>query len=268
MAAAASPEPAICLEDVAVEFRVPHERVRSLKEYAIRALQNRVTWEERLAVRGVSFEVGRGEALGLIGPNGAGKSTLLKLIARVLRPSAGRVRVWGRVAPLLDYGAGFHPDLTGRENLYLNGTLLGLSRRALDASYERIVHFAEMRDFIDAPLRTYSSGMVARLGFAIATEQRPDILLMDEVLAVGDRTFQAKCMERFNAFRAGGTSVVLVSHDAQLVASACQRVAWIERGELVRIGPAAEVLGAYAERPLAGPALPAPRAPATASADP
>jgi ABC-2 type transport system ATP-binding protein/lipopolysaccharide transport system ATP-binding protein len=248
-AGAAKPSgPAISLEGVSVQFRVPHERVRSLKEYAIRALHNRVTWEERLAVRGVSLEVRRGEVLGLVGPNGAGKSTLLKLIARVLRPSAGRVRVWGRVAPLLDYGAGFHPDLTGRENLYLNGTLLGLSHRTLDASYERIVDFAEMRDLIDAPLRTYSSGMVARLGFAIATEQQPDILLLDEVLAVGDQAFQAKCTERFDAFRTGGTAIVLVSHDTRLVTSTCQRATWIDRGELRRIGPASEVVAAYAER--------------------
>jgi ABC-type polysaccharide/polyol phosphate transport system ATPase subunit len=246
-AGAGSPDPAIRLEGVSVQFRVPHERLRSLKEYTIRALQNRVTYEERLAVRGVSFEVRRGETLGLIGPNGAGKSTLLKLIARVLRPSAGRVRVWGRVAPLLDYGAGFHPDLTGRENLYLNGTLLGLSHRTLDASFERIVDFAELQDPIDAPLRTYSSGMVARLGFAVATEQRPDILLVDEVLAVGDLAFQKKCTERFNAFRAGGTSIVLVSHDTTLVAKTCQRVAWIDHGELRRIGPAPDVVAAYTQ---------------------
>ena len=249
----APPHPVIRLEDVSVQFRVPHERLRSLKEYTIRALQNRVTYEERLAVRGVSFEVRQGETLGLIGPNGAGKSTLLKLIARVLRPSAGRVRVWGRVAPMLDYGAGFHPDLTGRENLYLNGTLLGLSHRTLDAAYDRIVDFAELRDLIDAPIRTYSSGMVARLGFAIATEQRPDILLMDEVLAVGDRAFQAKCTERFNTFRAGGTALVLVSHEMTLVTKTCERVAWIDHGALRQIGPAAEVVAAYTQREPAEP---------------
>jgi ABC-2 type transport system ATP-binding protein/lipopolysaccharide transport system ATP-binding protein len=238
--------PAIRLEEVSIRFRVPHEKLRSLKEYAIRALQNRLTYEEFWAVRRVSFEVHQGEVLGLIGRNGAGKSTLLKLIARVLRPTEGRVRAWGRVAPLLDYGAGFHPDLTGRENLYLNGTLQGLSHRALDASFGRIVEFAELEPFIDAPLRTYSSGMVARLGFAIATEQRPDVLLMDEVLAVGDQAFQAKCKERFEAFRASGTAIVLVSHDQRLVAATCQRVVWLERGEVCRTGPAAEVVAAYA----------------------
>ena len=194
----------------------------------------------------MSFEVRQGEVLGLIGRNGAGKSTVLKLIARVLRPTEGRVRAWGRVAPLLEYGAGFHPDLTGRENLYLNGTLQGLSRRALDASFGRIVEFAELEPFIDAPLRTYSSGMVARLGFAIATEQRPDVLLMDEVLSVGDQAFQAKCKERFETFRANGTAIVLVSHDQRLVAATCQRVVWLERGEVCRAGPAAEVVAAYA----------------------
>ena len=237
--------PAIRLDHVSIRFTVPHENLRSLKEYAIRVLGNRMTYEQFWAVRGVSFDVIPGEVLGLIGRNGAGKSTLLKLIARVLRPTEGRVRTWGRVAPLLDYGAGFHPDLTGRENLYLNGTLLGLSHRALDASFDRIVEFAELTSFIDAPVRTYSSGMVARLGFAIATEQRPDVLLMDEVLAVGDQAFQVKCHERFEAFRANGTAIVLVSHDKGLVAETCQRAIWLERGEVRQTGPAAEVVTAY-----------------------
>lgn len=239
--------PAIRLESVSMQFRVPHERVRSLKEYAIRTLRNRIAYEELWALRGVTFDVRRGESLGLVGPNGAGKSTLLKIVARVLRPSEGRVRVWGLVAPLLGYGAGFHPDLTGRENVYLNGTLLGLSHRTLDASFDRIVDFAELAPRIDAPLRTYSSGMVARLGFAIATERRPDILLMDEILAVGDQAFRAKCTERLQAFRAGGTTIVVVSHDARYVATQCQRAAWIDRGELRRIGPAAEVVDAYTQ---------------------
>ena len=239
-------EPAVRLEEVSVRFRIPHENLTSLKEYAIRALRNRLTYEQFWAVRRVSLEVHSGEVLGLVGRNGAGKSTLLKLIARVLRPTEGRVRAWGRVAPLLDYGAGFHPDLTGRENLYLNGTLLGLSHRALDASFARIVEFAELAPFIDAPVRTYSSGMVARLGFAIATEERPDVLLMDEVLAVGDHAFQAKCKERFEAFRASGTAIVLVSHDQNLVAAACQRAVWLEHGAVRQIGPAAEVVAAYA----------------------
>ena len=249
MGAGGSPaerELAIRLEEVSIRFRVPHENVRSLKEYAIRALRNRLTYEQFWAVRRVSLEVHPGEVLGLIGRNGAGKSTLLKLIARVLRPTEGRVRAWGRVAPLLDYGAGFHPDLTGRENLYLNGTLLGLSHRVLDASFDRIVDFAELVPFIDAPIRTYSSGMVARLGFAIATEQRPDVLLIDEVLAVGDQAFQTKCKERFEAFRAAGTAIVLVSHDKHLVATTCRRAVWLERGQVRQIGPAAEVVAAYA----------------------
>jgi ABC-2 type transport system ATP-binding protein/lipopolysaccharide transport system ATP-binding protein len=238
--------PTIRLDEVSVRFRIPHENLQSLKEYAIRALRNRLTYEEFWAVRRVTLEVRPGEVLGLVGRNGAGKSTLLKLIARVLRPTEGRVRTWGRVAPLLDYGAGFHPDLTGRENLYLNGTLLGLSHRALDASFDHIVDFAELAPFIDAPGRTYSSGMVARLGFAIATEQRPDVLLMDEVLAVGDHAFQTKCEERFEAFRSSGTAIVLVSHDKRLVATTCQRALWLEHGAVRQIGPAAEVVAAYA----------------------
>src|SRR5262249_14330337 len=237
--------PAILFEEVSIRFRVPHENVRSIKEYAIRALRNRLSYAQFWALRRVSFEVRPGEVFGLIGRNGAGKSTLLKLIARVLRPSEGRVRAWGRVAPLLDYGAGVHPDLTRRQNLYLNGTLLGLSHKTLDASFDRIVEFAELAPFIDAPLRTYSSGMIARLGFAIATEQRPDVLLMDEVLAVGDQPFQVKCAERFQAFRAKGTAIVLVSHDKRLVETTCQRALWLDGGEVCRIGPAGEVAAAY-----------------------
>ena len=237
--------PAIRLEEVSIRFRVPHEKLRSLKEYAIRVLQNRLTYEEFWAVRRVSFEVRQGEVLGLIGRNGAGKSTVLKLIARVLRPTEGRVprgvgsrrsSSTGRVPPRPDRA---RKPLPQRDP---PGALAPGARSSLG----RIVEFAELEPFIDAPLRTYSSGMVARLGFAIATEQRPDVLLMDEVLSVGDQAFQAKCKERFETFRANGTAIVLVSHDQRLVAATCQRVVWLERGEVCRAGPAAEVVAAYA----------------------
>jgi ABC-type polysaccharide/polyol phosphate transport system ATPase subunit len=238
-------EPAIRLDAVSVRFRVPHEQVTSLKEFAIRSVRHRVSYEHFWALRGVSLEVGKGETFGLIGRNGAGKSTLLKLVARVLRPTDGRVRVWGGVAPLLDLGAGFHPELTGRENVYLNGTLLGLPRATLIAAFDRIVEFAELSAFIDAPLRTYSSGMVARLGFAIATEQRPDILLVDEVLSVGDQQFQVKCAVRMDDYRAQGGTLVLVSHGSHMIGTMCQRAAWIEGGQVRRVGPASEVVAAY-----------------------
>jgi ABC-type polysaccharide/polyol phosphate transport system ATPase subunit len=238
--------PAILLEQVSVCYRLPRERVVSLKEWAIRSVRRRVTYDRFWAVRSVSLRVGRGEVFGLVGRNGAGKSTLLKLVAHIFPPTEGRVRVWGRIAPLLEFGAGFHPDLTGRENVFLNGALLGLSRAALLDAFDRIVAFAELDGFIDAPLRTYSSGMIARLGFAIATEQRPDILLVDEALAVGDQQFRAKCAERIAGFRAEGAAIVLVSHDARTISQMCSRAAWLERGALRQVGPAAEVAAAYA----------------------
>jgi ABC-type polysaccharide/polyol phosphate transport system ATPase subunit len=239
-------EPAVCLTDVSVRFRVPHQGTRSLKEYAIRALQRRVTFTDFWALHHASVEIQAGESFGLVGHNGAGKSTLLRVVARVLRPTTGRVRVRGRVAPLLETAAGFHPDLTGRENVYLNGTLLGFSRAELEAAFDRIVEFAEMLDFIDTPLRTYSSGMVARLGFAIATERRPDVLVVDEVMAVGDRRFQAKSEARVREFHDRGSTIILVSHNLPLVRATCQRAAWLDHGIVRLVGPASEVAEAYA----------------------
>jgi homopolymeric O-antigen transport system ATP-binding protein len=238
-------DPVIALEGVSVRFRVPHERIATLKEYAVRAASRRVRYDEFWALRDVSLTVEEGEVFGLVGRNGAGKSTLLKVLARVLRPTAGRARVRGSVAPLLEFGAAFHPELTGRENVYLNGTLLGRSRRQLAESFGRIVEFAELIEFIDAPLRTYSSGMVARLGFAIATDLRPEVLILDEGLAVGDTDFQAKCTGRIHEFRRAGTTIVLVSHQMAYVTETCTRAAWLDHGALKALGPAAEVVRAY-----------------------
>lgn len=236
---------AVRLENVSVRYRVPHERIGTLKEYAIRALQRRVKNDEFWALRDINLEVRRGEVLGIIGRNGAGKSTLLKVVARVLRPTTGRVWIRGRVAPLLEFGAGFHPELTGRENIFLNGTLLGFSRREMEEKLERIVDFAELWDFIDAPLRTYSSGMVARLGFAIATDVRPDILIVDEVLSVGDEAFGRKAAGRMESFRDGGATVLLVSHAMSVVEATCERALWIDGGRVRAYGPAREVASAY-----------------------
>jgi ABC-type polysaccharide/polyol phosphate transport system ATPase subunit len=183
--------------------------------------------------------------LGVIGSNGAGKSTLLKLMARVLQPTGGRVWVKGRVAPLLDISGGFHPELTGRENVFLNGALLGLSRGDIRRRFDSIVDFAELAEFIDAPLRMYSSGMVARLGFAIATDVEPDILLVDEVLAVGDEKFRAKCADRMRRFRDSGATILLVSHDMHTVRQLCDRALWLEKGRVNRAGPAEEVVEQY-----------------------
>lgn len=238
-------EVAVKLENVSVLYRIPRERISTFKEYVIRLVTRRIGTVDYLALDGIDLEVCRGEVFGIIGSNGAGKSTLLKLIARVLQPTRGRVWVRGRVAPLLDVSAGFHPELTGRENVFLNGTLLGLSRRELNERFARIVDFAEMWDFIDAPLRMYSSGMIARLGFAVASDTDPDILLIDEVLTVGDAAFQRKCWDRIRGFQERGTTILLVSHDMGSVKSLCGRAVWLNKGRIKALGKADEVVSQY-----------------------
>jgi ABC-type polysaccharide/polyol phosphate transport system ATPase subunit len=241
-------EPIIRFEDVAVRYRVPHERVSGIKEYTIRWLQRRLSYEEFWALQGVSFEVSQGEVFGVIGRNGAGKSTMLKIMARVLMPTRGRVVMRGRLAPLLELGAGFHPELTGRENVYLNSALLGFSRALTDGLFPSIIEFAEVGEFIDAPLRTYSTGMVARLGFSVATSVRPDILLVDEVLSVGDNRFQEKCLARMNGFRADGTTIVIVSHSMATIQSFCNRALWLDNGQIRVIGSVDQVIEQYTNR--------------------
>lgn len=233
------------LEGVSVEYRAPRERIGSLKEYAIRLMQGRVKHEEFRALDDVSFDVLQGEVFGVIGHNGAGKSTLLKVASRVIRPTRGRVRVRGRIAPLLELGAGFHGELSGRENVFLNGTLLGYTRAEIEAMFDEIVDFAELWDFIEAPLRTYSTGMGVRLGFAVATARRPDVLLVDEVLSVGDERFQEKCAARIAEFRQSGATVLLVTHDTRLVLSMCDRAVWLDHGRAGCVGAVAEVVEAY-----------------------
>lgn len=235
----------ISFENISVRYRVPNERYSTLKEFAIRMLQGKVTYHDFWALKDVSFRVNRGEIFGIIGRNGAGKSTLLKVVARVLQPTTGRVVAIGRVAPLLEVGAGFHPDLTGRENVYLNSALLGFSRRETDALFERIIDFSELKEFIDSPLRTYSSGMSARLGFAVATAQQPDILIVDEILGVGDENFQQKCLDRILGFSINGATILLVSHSSAMIEAICHRVAWLDHGSLRGVGPASEMIGKY-----------------------
>jgi ABC-type polysaccharide/polyol phosphate transport system ATPase subunit len=238
-------DPMIQIEHVGVRYRVPHERIGTFKEYAIRWLQRRNDHSEFWALRDVTLQVYRGEVLGVVGRNGAGKSTLLKVISRVLHPTRGRIRVRGCVAPLLELGAGFHPELTGRENVFLNGTLLGRSHREITQRFADVLEFAELSEFIDAPLRMYSSGMTARLGFAVATTWKPDVLLLDEILAVGDEAFQAKCRERIASFRESGTTILLVTHDLNLVQMLCQRTVWIDHGTVQCVGPSGDVARAY-----------------------
>ncbi len=243
------PDLVIDLRDVSVRYRLPHERIPTFKEFAIKWLRGRVVYEDLLALSGVSLRVRKGESYGVIGRNGAGKTTLMKVIAQVLRPTAGTVAIHGQVAPLLELGAGFDPELSGRENLFLNGALLGRSRREIQRRFDAIVEFSELAHFIDSPLRSYSTGMVARLGFAIATDVEPDILLVDEALSVGDLAFQAKCMARIEEMLARGTTLVLVSHSPEAVLRLCQRVMWLEQGRVVADGAASEVVDAFVSSP-------------------
>jgi ABC-type polysaccharide/polyol phosphate transport system ATPase subunit len=243
--AAVGAEAVVALSGVSVRYRMPRERIPSFKDFAIRWLKRKIVYDEFWALRDVSLEVRRREVFGIIGANGAGKSTLLRLIARVLTPTSGRVTVRGRVAPLLELGAGFDPELTGRENVYFNGAILGFRRAEIDERFERIVEFAGVRDFIDAPLRTYSTGMVVRLAFAVATDIQPDILIVDEVLAVGDAEFQRKSEQRIKELRDRSEAVIMVSHNLPTVRDICQRVAWLDHGRLQAIGPADEVVDRY-----------------------
>jgi len=194
-------EPIIQLENVCVSYRLPSERIGTFKEYAIRKLQRKIRFEKFWALSDISLQVNRGEVFGLIGNNGAGKSTMLKVISKVLKPTKGRVVVYGKIAPLLELGAGFHPELSGRENVFLNGALLGYSRAEMEAVFDEIVEFSELEQFINAPVRTYSSGMFARLGFAVATAHMPEILILDEILSVGDEAFQKKSRDRLQSFQ-------------------------------------------------------------------
>ncbi len=231
-----------------MHYRLPHERVHTFKEFAIQWLRGRVVYEDLRALAGVDLQVKRGDAVGLIGRNGAGKTTLMKVIARVLRPSEGSVAIRGLVAPLLELGAGFDTELTGRENVFLNGAILGRSRKEMVQRFPGIVEFSGLGHFIDAPLRTYSTGMVARLGFAIATDVQPDILLLDEVLSVGDLEFQQKCTQRIEEFLAGGATLILVSHSPEAILQLCRRVVWLDAGHVVADGPAPQVVEAFVSR--------------------
>jgi ABC-type polysaccharide/polyol phosphate transport system ATPase subunit len=237
--------PVIILNNVSVRYRAPEQAIGTFKEYAIQLLKRNVRFREFLALNNVDLQVEQGEILGVIGRNGAGKSTLLKVISRVLIPTTGRVRIRGLVSPLLELGAGFHPELTGRENIFLNGTLLGHTRREIESRLPDITEFAELGAFIDAPLRTYSSGMIARLGFSIATTWKPEILILDEILSVGDEAFRHKCRLRMEKYRNEGTTTLLVTHDSSTVETLCSRAVWMDHGQIKAIGPSKEIVALY-----------------------
>ncbi|MDR1998754.1 MAG: ABC transporter ATP-binding protein [Frankiaceae bacterium] len=238
-------EVAVSIEGVSKRFRLYAERNQSLKAALMRG--RRASYEEFWALRDVDIQIPVGSTFGLIGENGSGKSTLLKVIARILQPDAGRVAVNGSLAALLELGSGFHPELSGRENVYLNGSILGLGKKQIDAKFEEIVDFAGVEQFIDQPVKNYSSGMYVRLGFAVAINVDPEILLVDEVLAVGDATFQEKCMEKFAEFRRAGRTVVIVSHAMGALRVMCDRAAWLRQGQVVKAGRAGELVDDYVD---------------------
>ena len=241
---------AVEFDHVSKLFLLQYNRPRSFQEFVVHAL-NRGRDDSRedfWVLKDVSFALDSGSTIGLIGANGAGKSTVLKLIARILEPNVGRVRISGRVGALLELGSGFHPDLTGRENIYLNGSILGVERSEIAGKLDEIIGFSELARFIDLPVRNYSSGMLVRLGFAVATSFWPEILLVDEVLAVGDQVFQARCLSRIRAIQQSGTTVVVVSHDLSVIQRMCQRVLWLEEGGVRADGKADHVINQYLEK--------------------
>lgn len=243
----AMPFPVIELQDVSLCYRLAKQKIPSFKEYALHWIRGALTYEQLWALREVSLRVNRGESLGIVGRNGAGKSTLLKVISRVFTPTEGRALVRGRVSPMLELGSGFDYELTGQENVYLNALLLGHSRREIAARFDAIVEFSGLGDFIRSPIRNYSSGMLARLGFAVLTAWEPDVLVLDEFLAVGDLHFVKKCQDWMDRARGRGATLLLVSHDPEAVRQNCSRCIWLEGGRLRADGRPDEVLELYAE---------------------
>ena len=233
--------------NVSMHFIMEQERTNTLKEYMVKLVRRKLRFSRFTALDNVSFSIQRGESVALIGQNGSGKSTMLKIIAGVMDASEGSVRVNGSIAPLIELGAGFDPDLTGRENVFLNGALLGHKHRYMQENYDEIVAYSELEQFIDVPVRSYSSGMIARLGFSIATHVHADILVVDEVLAVGDYNFQHKCNQRMSRMLKEGKTLLFVSHDTKLVKRLCKRAIWLDHGHLMADGPAGEVCDTYQE---------------------
>lgn len=238
-------KPVIEVESVSMRFNLAKEKTDTIKEYMVKLLKHQLMFNEFYALKDVSLTIKRGESVALIGANGSGKSTLLKCVAGVLYPTVGSINVCGSIAPLIELGAGFDPDLTARENIYLNGAVLGYDRKFMDAHFNSIVDFAELWEFIDVPVKNFSSGMVARLGFAIATEVKSDVLIVDEVLAVGDYAFQQKCVARMNELLCGDTTLLFVSHDITNVKKLCKRAIWLDSGRVVMDGDSKSVCEAY-----------------------
>ena len=220
----------IDVKNVTMKFNLMEEKVDTFKEFIVKLIKGKLFYNEFIGLKNVSFSVNKGDILGIVGFNGAGKSTMLKILAGILHPSEGSVKVYGTVAPLIEVGAGFDPDLTARENIFLNGAILGYDRKFLEKNFDEIIDFADLRQFVDVPVKNFSSGMYARLGFSIATMVHPDILIVDEVLSVGDFHFQQKCEQRISDMIAKGTTIIIVSHDLSMIERLCNKVLWLDHG--------------------------------------
>ena len=236
-------------EHITVSYRMANDKIHSIKEYLVAFLKRKLQYQEFLALSDVSFEIQKGEVIGIVGNNGAGKSTLLKVISGILTPTQGKVELKGNVVPMLELGSGFDFDLTGRENIFLNGAILGYSEAFLKSKYDEIVEFSELGEFINHPVRNYSSGMVMRLAFSIASMVDPDILIVDEILAVGDAAFQEKSYARMTELMSHGTTVLLVSHNIEQIRRLCDRVIWLDHGKVVDIGDTNELCDRYSNAP-------------------
>ena len=233
--------------NISISYRMPHDKISSIKEYLVKLVKRKLQYDEFHALTDVSFSIQKGEVVGIVGNNGAGKSTLLKVISGILKPASGKVTLGGNVVPMLELGSGFDFDLTGHENIFLNGAILGYSESFLKSKYDEIVAFSELGDFINVPVRNYSSGMIMRLAFSIASQVSPDILIVDEILAVGDAAFQEKSYARMMELMSHGTTVLLVSHNIEQVRRLCDRVIWLDHGRVVAEGAAGEICDRYTQ---------------------
>jgi ABC-type polysaccharide/polyol phosphate transport system ATPase subunit len=242
-----STQPIINFEHVSKDFSL--QTKKTFKEFLPALFMGEDTVNKFTALSDITFEIKKGECVGIIGPNGSGKSTILKLVAGVMSPTSGKVHVHGRVSPLIELGAGMHPELTGRENIYLNGAILGLSRKKIDANFQNIINFSELSEFIDQPIKHYSSGMYMRLAFSIAVHVDPEILIVDEILAVGDPQFQQKCLNKMEEFKKLGVTILFVSHDLDTVKKFCSKTMYINQGKLISFGPNSQTISSYVPRP-------------------
>ncbi len=236
---------AIEVNNVTMKFNMSKEKVDSIKEYVIKLAKRQLRFEEFLALKNVSVNIEKGDVFGVVGLNGSGKSTLLKVISGILKPSEGSVKTYGSISPLIELGAGFDFDLTARENVFLNGSVLGYSKREMEEKYDDIIDFSELHNFVDVAVKNFSSGMIARLGFAIATITKPDILIVDEILSVGDFLFQQKCEKRISELMDGGTTVLMVSHSIEQIERLCKNVMWLDHGNVKMLGDVKTVCDAY-----------------------